>query len=159
MTDKRQPTLLDSPILPSAAWAWTKMRRLSNRARFLIILFSVPIGCVAFVQFVFWRSNQISPAFLSASRTAYRSIRECDDRIPEIPSFAACIKKARDAVDVLQNTAITQRERMECANLHGYLIQVDDCNRDWRSSDESADAKARHEQLVRIRNHMENSYR
>jgi hypothetical protein len=48
---------------------------------------------------------------------------------------------------------------MEYASLHGYLTQVDDCHRDWRSSDKSADAEARYEQLVRIRNRMEKSYK
>ena len=161
LTDNRAAGVLDSRILVQGAWSRTKMWRLSNRARILITFFSVlPIGCVGFVQFVFWRANQISPAFLSASRTAYRSIRECNDRIPEEnPYFVACIKKARNAVEVLQNTAVTQRERMEYANLHGYLVQLDDCHRDWRSSDKSADAEARYEQLVRIRNHMEKSYK
>ncbi|SRR5258708_22201959 len=136
------------------------MRRLSKRARIIIILFSIPIGCVGFVQFVFWRSNQISPAFLSASQTAYRSIRECDDRIPdENPYFVACIKKARDKVEVVHKTAITQREGIEYALLHAYLIQVDDCHQDWLSSDKSADAEARHERLVRIRNDMEKSHK
>src|SRR5258706_1866894 len=134
------------------------MQRLNKRARIIIILFSVPIGCVGFVRFVLWRSNQISPAFLSASQTAYRSIRECDDRIPdENPYFVTCLKKARDEVEVVQKTAITQREGIEYALLHGYLMQVDTCHRDWLSSDKSADAEARHEQLVRIRNHMEKS--
>jgi hypothetical protein len=161
LTDNKAAGVLDSPILVQRDWGRTKMWRLSNRARILIIFFSVLlIGCVGFVQFVLWRANQISPASLSANRTAYRSIRECDDRfLEENPHFVACIKKARDAVEVVQNTARTQRERMEYANLHGYLIQVGNCHRDWRSSDKSADAEARHEQLVRIRNHMEKSYK
>jgi hypothetical protein len=136
------------------------MWRLSNRVRILIIFSALLVCCVGFVQFAFWRSNQISLAFLAASQTAYRSIRECDERISEEDlNFAACIKKARDKVEVLRNIAITQRERLEYAFLHGYLIQVDDCHRDWRSSDESADAQARREQLVRIRNHMGKSYK
>src|SRR5258707_13439101 len=136
------------------------MGRLSNRVRILIILLALPVVCVGFIRFALWRSNQISPAFLSAGQAAYRSIRECDDTISEEDLyFVPCIKKASDMVEVVRKTAITQREGLEYAFLHGYVNQVDDCHRDRRSSDESTDAKARLEQLALIRNHMDRIYK
>lgn len=137
------------------------MWRLSSRARtYIIVCSTLLISCVGFVRFVFWRSNQISPAFLLASHTAYRSVRECGDKIPEgNPSFVACAERAQDAIAVLQTTAVTQRERLEYANLHGYLGAVEDCHRDWQSVGRSADSKARHAMLVWYRNDLEKFYK
>jgi hypothetical protein len=136
------------------------MWRLSKPRTPIIFLLVLPIGCVGFALFVSWRSNQVSPTFLSASQTSYRLIRECDDRISEEDLyFDGCIKKGQDTVEVLRSVARTQRERLEYAFLRAYLIQVDDCHRDRLASDETADAKARTEQLVRIRKHAEESYK
>jgi hypothetical protein len=137
------------------------MWRLSKQARNSILICSaLLIAFVGFVEFAMWHMSRVSPAFFSASQTAYRSIRECDDKISEgNPTFVSCVEKAQNAVTVLGKTAVTQQERLNYAFLHGYLNAVDDCHRDWLSSDGSADAKAREEQLVRFRTHMEKSYK
>jgi hypothetical protein len=104
------------------------------------------------VQFVFWRSNRISPEFLSIARTTHRLVRQCDDRVAEVDaSFIACVKKAQGSVARLRETAKTHHERMEYAELDVYLSVVNDCHRDWRLPAESPAAKTCHEQLVLYR--------
>src|SRR5258708_3965576 len=90
-----------------------------------LVIADLVFGCIGFVEFVFWRSNRISPEFLSAAQTAYRSIRECDDRISEEgTSFVACIQKAQDSVVLLKEIAKTMHEGREYAQVHGYLNAV-----------------------------------
>jgi hypothetical protein len=101
---------------------------------------------------MFWRSNRISPQFLAAGQSTYRSIQECDDNVShEESSFLICIKKAQDELALLPEIATTQAERRKYAVLHGYLDAVRDCRRDKELSDVSNDANERQEQLVRFR--------
>jgi hypothetical protein len=115
--------------------------------------------CVGWVKLTFWRSNRISPQFLSAGRSAYRSIRECDDRISGDASvFLACITKAENEIVSLSHLPITQREHMEYAALRYYLTETRECRRDWEMSDISADAVARHQILVDLRLRLGKTY-
>jgi hypothetical protein len=123
----------------------------STRSKFIYVIAGLLVGCVGFVEFVFWRSNRISPEFLSAAHSAYRSIHECDQISEEGTTFIPCIQKAQDSVALLGPIAKTMHERREYATLHGYLNAVNDC-RVWRLSTESPDAKVCHEQLVLVRN-------
>jgi len=126
---------------------------------FLTVFVGVLLTCAGWVKLTFWQSNRISPQFLSAGRSAYRSIRECDDRISEGSAvFLACITKAENEIVSLSHLPITQRERMEYGALRSYLTETRACRRDWEMSDISVDALARHQILVDLRVRLGKTY-
>ena len=125
----------------------------SSRAwvRFLLAG-AIVLGCLGFVQFAFWRSNRISSEFLSAARTAYRSIRECDDRVSgDNASFSACVRKAQNSLALLRERAKTHHERIEYSELGAYLRVLNDCHRDRLLPADLPAAKTCHEQLILFR--------
>jgi|ERR1700722_6828713 len=126
---------------------------------FLTVFVGVLLTCAGWVKLAFWQSNRISPQFLSAGRSAYRSIRECDDRISESSAvFLACITKAENEIVSLSHLPITQREHMEYGALRSYLNEARACRRDWEMSDISVEAVARHQILVDLRVRLGKTY-
>ena len=108
------------------------------------------MGCVLCAEFVFWQANKISPQFQSISRSAYRSIRECYNRVTEVDSFSRCLDTAQSLVVGVGQSAKTRHERMQYADLHSFVNAVDEYHRELLSAVDPQRPLQTQEQLAKF---------
>ena len=99
-----------------------KTIRISATSAFVIVVLSV---CAVGILFTLWQSNKISVQFGTLSTLAYRSVRECHDKVGEEDFlFFKCYETAQMLDIRVGQSAKTQHERRQYADLHSFLIDV-----------------------------------
>ncbi len=123
----------------------------------VIVVISV---CTVWILFTLWQSNRISPQFQTLSKLAYRSVRECHDKVAEEgPSFSRCLDVAQMLVVRVGQLARTQRERKQYADLHNFLTDVSDYHQRLSASTSPNELSEIRENLNRFRKRLEETFR
>ena len=122
----------------------------------------VAVLLLSIVWFLFtvWQSNRISDQFRNASKLAYRSVRECNDKTnEEDSSFVRCLDTAQTMVIRVGQLARTSHERKQYADLHSFLSDVSQYHKKLLSSASPDELREMRENMNRFEGRLEETFR
>jgi hypothetical protein len=134
-----------------------KTIRLSATSVFVIVFLSI---CAVWILFTVWQSNRISAQFGTLSRLAYRSVRECHDRVGEEDFlFSKCYETGQLLVIRVGQSAKTQHERRQYADLHSFLIDVREYHQKLLGSADPSQVRESGDNLNRFRDRLDQIFK
>lgn len=134
-----------------------KTIRLSATSAFMIVVLSV---CTVWILFTLWQSNRISIQFGTLSRLAYRSVRECHYKVGEEDFlFSKCYETAQMLVIRVGQSAKTQHERRQYADLHNFLTDVREYHQKLLGSADPSQVRESGDNLNRFRDRLDQMFK